>query len=55
VCEYWIVNPTERSIQVFVRNEAGVFIGLRPLVEDDSISTDIIPGLEISLMDAFFQ
>lgn len=55
VLEYWIVSPTEKSVQVWKLNEQGKYIGLPPFVEDDLISTPIIPGLEIDLSEVFMD
>ena len=53
VREYWIVNPSERSVQVFQLNEAGIYIGIQPFVEDDILTTPILPDLKINLMEVF--
>lgn len=53
VKEYWIIYPGEKSMMRFVLNEQGKYIGLQPLTEDDTVTTPILPGLEISLMEVF--
>ncbi len=53
VLEYWIMDPTERSVQVFQLNEAGKYIGIQPFVEDDILTTPILPDLKINLMEVF--
>jgi Uma2 family endonuclease len=53
VLEYWIVSPTEKTVQVWKLTEQGYYIGLPPKVEDDILTTPIIPGLEIDLTDVF--
>lgn len=53
VKEYWLVDPTEKAVFVYQLNEAGRFIGLRPLTEDEILTTPILPGLAIELMDVF--
>ncbi len=53
VLEYWIVYPTERSVQVFKLDENGRYIGLQPSIETDIVTTPIIPGLEVDLKDVF--
>jgi Putative restriction endonuclease len=52
VREYWIVNPHERTVQVFQLNEQGKYI-VQPFVEDDILTTPILPDLKISLMEVF--
>lgn len=53
VLEYWIVSPIEKMVQVWKLNEEGKFIGLPPVVEDDMLTTTLIPGLEIDLREVF--
>jgi len=53
VLEYWIVYPGERSVQIFQLNENGRFIGLRPCVESDTVTTPVVPGMEVVLADVF--
>lgn len=55
VLEYWLVSPIEKTVQVFKLNDEGIFIGLQPKVEDDLLTTPIIPNLEIELMDVFAE
>ena len=53
VLEYWLVFPEEKSIQVFVRNEQGKFIGLQPCTEDDILTSTVFPELSIDLIKVF--
>ena len=53
VLEYWIVLPSEKTIQVWKLNDDGFYIGLPPKVEGDVLTTAIIPNLEIDLTDVF--
>ncbi len=53
VKEYWLIHPDERAVQIYLLNESGKYIGLRPFVEDDSITTPIVPGLTVVLRDVF--
>ena len=53
VKEYWLVHPDERTVQIYQLNESGKYIGLRPFVDDDSITTPIVPGLMVDLRDVF--
>ena len=55
VLEYWMVSPIEKTVQVFKLNDEGIYIGLAPKVEDDMLSTPIIPNLEIDLMEIFAE
>ncbi len=53
VQEYWIVYLAEKSVQVFRLNDQSRFVGIQPFAEEDDISTPVIPGLSISLMEVF--
>ena len=53
VLEYWIVLPTEKTIQVWKLNDEGFYIGLPPKVEGDILTTPIIANLRIDLVDVF--
>ena len=53
VLEYWIVSPIEKTVQVWKLTDDGYYIGLPPKVEDDILTTPIIPNLEIDLIDVF--
>jgi Uma2 family endonuclease len=53
VLEYWIVSPIEKTVQVWKLTDEGYYIGLPPNVEDDHMTTPIIPNLTIDLTDVF--
>ncbi|MDX1908270.1 MAG: Uma2 family endonuclease [Bacteroidia bacterium] len=53
VLEYWIVSPTEKTIQVWKLNEQGYYIGLPPVVEGDLLSTPIVPNLAVNVTEVF--
>ncbi len=52
VKEYWIVNPENRSILVYTLQE-GRFIGLKPFVEGNKITSPLFPDLDVEV-DAVF-
>lgn len=52
VLEYWIVNPQDKTIYVFI-NEKNKFIGQRPLIEEDKIKSTIFPSLDFTLDQIF--
>ncbi len=53
VKEYWIVNPVEENIVVFLLNEEGKFSGLNMYAGDDTIQSFAVPGLNINLTEIF--
>ena len=53
VKEYWIVNPEEENIVVFVLNEEGKFSGLKMYAGDDSIQRFAVTGLKVNLTEIF--
>jgi Uma2 family endonuclease len=54
VREYWLVNYYERMVQVFVLKESK-FIGLPPVVEEDTLTSVVFPELKIDLEVIFKQ
>ncbi len=53
VKEYWIVNPEEENIVVFILNEEGTFSGLKMYACGDTIQSFAVPGLNINLTEIF--
>ena len=52
VKEYWIVEPAEKSIFIYIlQNEK--FIGLKPLIEDDKMKSPLFPALDFDLREIF--
>jgi hypothetical protein len=49
----WLVYPGERSVQIFQLNENGRYIGLRPYISGDIVTTPVVPGMEVLLADVF--
>lgn len=52
VKEYWIVDPDERSIEIY-ENINNHFFLVKKGFEQDKLNSKLIPGLEISLKDVF--
>lgn len=53
VMEYWLVEPNDRIVLVYVLNESGAFIGLKPFTESETIHSKAIDGFEILVKDIF--
>ena len=48
VREYWLVDPTTRSVEVYRLSEAGVYVPV-PLGDPPRITSEVIPGLWIEV------
>ena len=53
VKEYWLVQPDDKTVFVYILNEEGKYIGLPPLTDDDMATPYIFPELQINLKDVF--
>ncbi|MEQ1678447.1 MAG: Uma2 family endonuclease, partial [Chitinophagaceae bacterium] len=53
VKEYWIVNPEEENIVVFILNEEGKFSGLKMYAGGDTIQSFAVQGLTINVTEIF--
>lgn len=53
VREYWLVNPLDRMVLIYVLNAQGKYIGLAPVTEDDQLQASIFPELQINLQEVF--
>ncbi|MEM6262439.1 MAG: Uma2 family endonuclease [Bacteroidota bacterium] len=53
VQEYWLVDPTHRSLTRYVSNSEATFIGMRPLTDEDVFVTDLFPGLQVDMKEVF--
>ena len=53
VKEYWIADPTNKSITIYVLNKEDKYIGLKPFTEDDNIQSTIFEGLQFELKAIF--
>jgi Uma2 family endonuclease len=52
VLEYWIVNPENKTIFIYVLKE-GIYIGMHPLIEEDVIQSPLFPQLDFPLGEIF--
>ncbi|MFZ4428254.1 MAG: Uma2 family endonuclease [Saprospiraceae bacterium] len=49
VREYWIVNPNEREVLVYILQESGRFIVLDPVRAEGALQSHIFPGLKVEV------
>ena len=52
VKEYWLVVPGEKVFLQYI-NKDGRFVSLRPLTEEDEVTTSILPGFALKLNELF--
>ncbi|MFY1048384.1 Uma2 family endonuclease [Chryseobacterium sp. GP-SGM7] len=52
VQEYWVVHPLEKTIQIFVL-EKDIFIGKKPITEDEMMKSYIFPELTFPAKEIF--
>ncbi len=53
VKEYWIVDPSEKTVLIYQLNAEQIFVGLQLRVSDDVVTTPIIPNLQVDLTEVF--
>jgi Uma2 family endonuclease len=53
VREYWIVEPEEKVVLTYILNEQEKYIGLRPKIKKEKITSHVFPDLEIDLEEVF--
>ena len=53
VKEYWLINPVEENLVVFILNEEGKFDGVKMYASGDSISSFAIQDFKIKVSEIF--
>ncbi|MEM7108860.1 MAG: Uma2 family endonuclease [Bacteroidota bacterium] len=53
VREYWIVNAMDKNVIIYLLNDQGIFVGLKPFIETDELVSSIFPELKIDLVEVF--
>lgn len=54
VLEYWMVNPSEKTISIYVLQN-GKYIGIKPLIEDSKLKSPTFPDLTFAVKKVFKQ
>lgn len=54
VKEYWLVEPEDRAILVYILQD-GKYIGLKPFTEEDEMVSPLFPELRFAVKEAFEQ
>jgi Uma2 family endonuclease len=52
VLEYWIVNPEDKTILIYILKE-NQFIGIHPLIEEDQMNSPLFPQLDFIVEEIF--
>lgn len=55
VKEYWIVNPNDYSLNIFLLDENGQYQPTKPLTHGDVARSAVLPGFELALDDLFID
>jgi Uma2 family endonuclease len=55
VKEYWIVNPVETNIAVFLLNKEGKFDGAGLYADHETIAAVAVPGFMVNTSDIFIN
>jgi len=53
VKEYWIINPNDKSLNIFVLDAKGKYQVSKPMTYGDRVKSKLFPGLDIDLNDIF--
>jgi Uma2 family endonuclease len=54
VQEYWIVHPAEQTVIIYSLHE-GRYMGSKPFVPGETVTSAVLPGLQVPLTDIFQQ
>ena len=54
VKEYWIVDPMEKSIEIW-ENKGGEFVLITSAIENGKVKSELLAGLEINLEEIFSE
>jgi len=55
VREYWIVQPSERSVFKYILTDEGVFSAGRPYTPGQMLASDVLPGFQLNIAELFFD
>lgn len=55
VKEYWIVNPNDRSLIIFLLDATGHYLPSKPLTRGDKAHSSVLPGFELDLDELFID
>lgn len=53
VQEYWIISPQDQTAFVYVLNEDGIFVGLKPVTNEGILRSRLFPELAVNMATIF--
>lgn len=53
VKEYWLIEPDHHIVLVYKLNEEGKFIGLKPFIESEILTSEVVEGFQVLVKDIF--
>ncbi len=53
VKEYWLIEPKDKIVLVYVLNNEGKYVGLRPFTSSDTLNSTLFEGFALNLNDVF--
>ncbi|WP_221390213.1 Uma2 family endonuclease [Dyadobacter sp. NIV53] len=53
VLEYWLVEPNDKIVLVYILNESGQYIGLKPFTESETLQSRSIEGFQVLVKNIF--
>jgi Uma2 family endonuclease len=53
VKEYWLVEPNDRIVLVYILDETGKYIGLKPFTESETLTSKSLGSFQLLVRDIF--
>jgi Uma2 family endonuclease len=53
VKEYWLVEPNDEIVLVYILNDEGKYIGLKPFTTDEILTSKVLPEFSIDINSLF--
>jgi len=53
VKEYWLVEPNDRIVLVYVLDGTGKYIGLKPFTESETLTSQSLGSFQLLVRDIF--
>ncbi|MCG8308802.1 MAG: Uma2 family endonuclease [Cytophagales bacterium] len=53
VLEYWVVNPNDKSLNIFLLDRNGKYVPLKPLTYGDFVDSKVLADLKLDLNEVF--